>query len=315
MIIVGAGIAGLLAANLMGRLRPIVHEAQPTLPHNHHSILRFRTSVVGDALGIPFRRVRVVRATLPWRNPVADALAYAEKCSGTLRSDRSLPAAPEFVERYIAPPDLVARMAEGVTINLGSPWDFSAGGEKVISTIPMPTLATLVDHKWSTRVDFEWVSGWNVLAEVPRCDAYASLYVPSPDHDFARVSLTGDQMIVEVPNHHDEIPDNLVEGLAEGWARDAAHMLGIQFGRLRDLRVVRQDYAKILPIDEGERRRFIYETSTVRNIAFSLGRFATWRPGLLADDLVKDIRVIEGLATNPASAGYDAERRERERSR
>ncbi len=29
---------------------------------------------------------------------------------------------------------------------------------------------------------------------------------------------------------------------------------------------------------------------------YSLGRFATWRPGLLLDDLVNDIRVIQKIA-------------------
>ena len=307
MIIVGAGIAGLLAANLMGRHRPIIHEAQPALPHNHHSVLRFRSSVVGDALGIPFRKVRVVRATMPWRNPVADSLAYAEKCSGTLRSDRSLPQATEAVDRYIAPPDLVARMAERVEVVLDSSWDFSDRSEKVVSTIPMPTLANVVGHVWGPGIKFEWVSGFNVLADVAHCDAFVSLYVPDPRLEYARVSLTGRQLIVEAPN---VLPPPRDDG--ERWAIEAAHLLGIKRPRLGDVRLVRQDYAKILPIDEGERRRFIYETSTVRQIAFSLGRFATWRPTLLADDLVKDVRIIENMATS-SSLGYDAEKMERDR--
>jgi hypothetical protein len=31
---------------------------------------------------------------------------------------------------------------------------------------------------------------------------------------------------------------------------------------------------------------------------FSLGRFATWRPGLQMDDLVQDVRKIEGWFSN-----------------
>ena len=45
-------------------------------------------------------------------------------------------------------------------------------------------------------------------------------------------------------------------------------------------------------IDEELRKDFIYWATDKHNI-FSLGRFATWRPGLLLDDLVKDIRLID----------------------
>lgn len=54
----------------------------------------------------------------------------------------------------------------------------------------------------------------------------------------------------------------------------------------------KQTYAKILPIEEGLRKDFIY-WATKEHDVYSLGRFATWRPGLLLDDLVKDIQKIE----------------------
>ena len=38
-------------------------------------------------------------------------------------------------------------------------------------------------------------------------------------------------------------------------------------------------------IDETLRRRWLYWCSTERGVCYNLGRFATWRPGLLADDL------------------------------
>src|SRR4051812_33221531 len=115
-VIIGAGIAGLLAANILKHHRPIVLEAQERLPNNHSAVLRFRTNRVGEVLGIPFKKVKVLKATLPWKNPVADSLAYAHKCLGTYRSDRSIPERPEEVERWVAPPDLIKRMANMVDI-------------------------------------------------------------------------------------------------------------------------------------------------------------------------------------------------------
>ncbi len=51
---------------------------------------------------------------------------------------------------------------------------------------------------------------------------------------------------------------------------------------------------KILPIDEDVRKRFIMWASDKHQV-YSLGRFATWRPGLLLDDVVNDVRVIQRI--------------------
>ena len=56
-----------------------------------------------------------------------------------------------------------------------------------------------------------------------------------------------------------------------------------------------QKYAKIQPIDETARKQFLAWATDNFNI-FSLGRFATWRPGLLLDDLVQDVQRIEKWA-------------------
>jgi hypothetical protein len=117
--IVGAGMAGLLAGNMMRQLAPQIMEEQKQLPNNHSAVLRFRTSKVGDALGIRFRKVRMVKTALEWRNPVADALAYAYKNGGVRLSDRSITAGMTVDDRYIAPPDLIERMARGLDIAYG----------------------------------------------------------------------------------------------------------------------------------------------------------------------------------------------------
>jgi hypothetical protein len=303
--IVGAGISGLIAANLLKHRDPVVVEAQDKLPNNHSAVLRFRTSVVGDALGIPFRKVSVIKAVAGWRNPVADALAYSRKSGGIMLSNRSVNFASGFevAERFIAPPDLIERMAERVDVRCGIRFDFSAG-PKFISTIPMPDLMGAL--KYDHQLQFLWTPGVNVRARVDSCDAYVSLYVPDPDLPFSRVSLTGDELIVECPNN-DYFPGKTFENEI---AVDAANLLGIDPSSVHSIETVRQQYAKINPVDEGERRRFIYHASTETGRAFSLGRFATWRPGLLADDLVNDVRVIDGMIGSRSSQ-YDAEKRER----
>lgn len=289
MKIIGAGIAGLLAANMLRHKNPIVYEQQDSLPNNHSAVLRFRSHVIGDVTGIEFKKVTVIKASLPWKNAIADALAYAEKNTGTSRSDRSLPSNNlEPVERFIAPTNLISRLAETADIRYSiknSFNDIRPDKEPIISTIPMPSLMIALNYgpNISTTPAFTAVSGTNLIATVANCDAYASLYTPSPFYPFSRISLTGNELVAEVPTEAIDDPEIIYA---------AASLIGIERDRLTDVRIKKQQYAKILPIDDGLRKRFIAWATDTHGI-YSLGRFACWRPQTLLDDLVQDIRLIE----------------------
>lgn len=297
MLIIGAGLAGLLAANILRHRNPLVLEKQLELPNNHSAVLRFRSSIVSDVTGIPFRKVQVIKGTLPWLNPVADSLAYAEKNTGLLRSDRSLPLSVASVERYIAPPDLIQLLASGLNIRYNHDHIYGSNRSDipVISTIPMPLLMGFLDYPKIPA--FPSISGCNIRAKISNCDAYVSLYTPNPFYPFSRVSLTGDEIIAEIPHvvNLSEVDPDLIF--------TAAGLLGIDKRRVIGIEIHGQAYAKILPIDEGERTRFIAWATDEHNI-YSLGRFACWRPNTLLDDLVQDIRLIERWINNKGSDGY-----------
>lgn len=286
--IVGAGMAGLLAANMLRHRDPVVWEIQPSLPNNHSAVLRFRSSAVGDVLNIPFKKVQMIKDHIPWRNAVADALAYSFKNNGEYRSDRSIIAGQTVAERWIAPPDLISRMAERLEIRYGKSFDFKisnyGANDPIISTLPMPILMKELEFKDASSIRFNSISGLNVKATISNCDAYISLLIPNPNIPFSRVSITGNEMIVEVAKN----PDNLDH---EEIAVRAADLLGLKYD-FYDVRSYPQKYAKITPIDEDRRKEFQH-WATVNHNVYSLGRFATWRPNILLDDLVKDIRKID----------------------
>jgi hypothetical protein len=289
LVIVGAGISGLLAANMLKHHNPMVVEAQSALPNNHSAVLRFRSDIVGQTLGIPFRKVNVLKATAPYLNPVADALAYSLKTTGVMRSDRSITTTGyETVERYIAPPNLIERMAKGIEIRYNFKFEETVAGDNLISTIPMPTMMKLLEYQTESRAGFYFSSGLNIVACIHQCNAYASLYVPDPFYPFSRISLTEDEMIAEISQTEDGLEET------KQWiAVQAAELLGAEDRLDMDSIVAKpQKYSKILPIDENARRSFLHWATINHNI-YSLGRFATWRPGLLTDDLVKDIRLID----------------------
>ena len=296
MIVIGAGMAGLLAAGMLQQKCSAVHERGVQLPNSHSAVLRFRSSIVADTLNIPFKKVQVLKAVDPWRNAVADAMAYSVKTNGagTLRSIVS--ANGQLSERYIAPEDLVQQMRERVSSDIifdseVEPEDLHQWfqqREPVISTMPMPELMRLTG--WAPRSQFRYQPGRNVVADLVGVDAYCSVYTPNPEHPTYRVSITGDKLIAELSRK--AVQQNFGRNDVLHYALQA---VGLSAEHVLHAEIKDQPYAKILPIDEQERRRFILYATEQFGI-YSLGRFATWRPGLLLDDVVHDVRVIQRLA-------------------
>lgn len=294
MIIIGAGLAGLLAANMLHYLKPKVYEAQNDLPNNHSAVLRFKESTFGDVCGIQFKQVKLIKTVVPWRNAVADALAYSNKNLGYAYSNRSITQEErDNGIRYIAPPDLIAKLAERTRLHLGWAANFKARtvgkmawgkDEPTISTVPMPVLMDQLEWPHRDQVSFSYRPGVNVHARITGCDAYVGLAFPDPELPYSRVSITGDNLIVEGG-----------ERLSATCIHEIAQHLGIDEDRFVDITVHRQRYQKINSIDNTLRKEFIFWATHEHNI-YSLGRFATWRPGLLLDSLVNDVRMIEKWA-------------------
>jgi hypothetical protein len=311
--IVGAGMAGLLAANMFRKDdRVAVIEAAPSLPNNHSAVLRFRSMVVSDVLGIEFKKVSVMRAIHPWKNPLADALAYSFKSNG-VGSLRSIAHADgSMVDRYIAPPDLIARMAGGVAIGYDIPLtaemvrEGRLEGHHIISTIPMPAAMDLLE--WNGfRPEFRYQHGTNIVVKLNDVEAWGSLYVPAPSFLGARLSLMGNTMIIECPTLDSEamrLRDEAA-GAAEDAVAEACAMMGIPPGKVAHYHIRAQRYAKIMEVPDAIRKTFIMWASEVHNF-HSLGRFATWRPGLLLDDVVHDVRVIQRIIRASPAPRYEA---------
>ena len=305
MIIIGAGMAGLLAGGMIRDEPVTIHERTPSLPNNHSAVLRFRSSIVGDTLGIEFKKVKMMKAVAPWRNPVADSLSYSQKTNGTATLRSVMTADGSVAERFIAPENLIQLMADRVNGDIWYGSDFhplkADPEETIISTIPMPALMKALNY--ANIPEFRYVPGFNINCRLEHADAYVSLYVPNPGYSFNRVSLTGNKLTIEFAMPHDSAAtvDQLLsqyEGQSVDvlytFIDDALKLLGIEDMEYNDVVMKKQPYAKILPIDEGERRRFIVWASDTYNI-YSLGRFATWRPGLLMDDVVDDVRKIRRI--------------------
>lgn len=291
MIIIGAGMAGLLAARMLVRRSPRVLERQHQIPNNHHAVLRFRTEAVSTVTNIPFKRVRVLKEVFGG-NGISAAVQYSRKVTGRAQVRSIIDTDP--VDRFIAPPDFIAQLAAGTNIEYG----YTVSSEDddirlwrrawpVISTMPMPKLMDLLDYS-GPRPEFRHKAGVVWTATVPDCDLYATIYFPSDRYPFYRASITGDELMVELAT------DSLQAHNPIDWEQEicAAFGLGCE---LSPWEIKQQPYAKLDQMTERERQyaRAFMHWATINYGVYSLGRFATWRAGLLMDDLVQDVQKID----------------------
>lgn len=293
MIIYGAGMAGLLAASMLRRHRPLVYEAKASLPDNHKALLRFRSDAVSKATGIPFRKVRVQKAV--WRDgelrdfcTIADNNAYSRKVTGraTNRSVLNL----ESSDRWIAPEDFIEQLAKTADIRYSSPLSsdvFSRPeeNEPVISTIPLPVMAAQCGY--NLPEDCTGSSPvWVVTCKLDDVDLYQTVYFPRDGAQY-RASITGGTLIIELmtdPGSH--VYDTVDNVLA---------VFGLNGVSYSGLVVTKQERGKVFSNDPDACRRCVLFLTDVYRI-YSLGRFATWRQ-LLMDDVVQDVAVIDRLIT------------------
>jgi hypothetical protein len=301
--IYGAGMAGLLAANMLRRYRPIIHEAAPELPDNHGAILRFRSDAVSRATGIPFRKVRVQKAVRTYaglsdRATIADANKYSLKVTGAISARSILDLSP--VERWIAPDNFLDLLARDCIIKTSHPLtanvlaDMQGADDKqqvAISTVPMPVLMDMVDWNLGEPPPFQWQSIWSVTADIigVPVDVYQTIYYPEPQIPYYRASITGKRLIIESRAMDFEAHDWI-----QGILRDFGIPSGFDSVNYEYLDHKYQEYGKLLPMtNDGLRRSFIMAMTDQYNL-YSLGRFGTWRQ-ILLDDVVTDVTKIDAM--------------------
>lgn len=295
--IIGAGMAGLLAGNMLRRHDIRILEKKAELPDNHSALLRFRSTQVSDATGIPFTKVLVDKALWDGQDMFASAtLAQANAYSlivtnGELHPRSIKNMAPE--ERYLAPEDFVSQMAKNLHIEFNQDIIKPRYDHPVISTIPMPIMMDAVGWDSNPRFGFEPI--WTLRARVvsPVSHVYQTIYSIKGLGSWYRATLHQDSLILEFV----EEPPIFHNGDELTLAMDALKVFC--GGRsqanfdIRDIAIKHQPFGKIMPIDEEERKKFILHLTDKWNI-YSLGRFATWRP-ILLDHLVRDIKHIESM--------------------
>lgn len=289
MIIIGAGMAGLLCSIM--NPGSLIMEAGPERETDHKAILRMRSEQISNITGIPFKKVQVHKSIWfesqeVYQTPRMMNL-YAIKVSG-IASLRSISKTANET-RFIPPYNFVSLLKDRAgKIEYNSPVSHDSFPEKswpIISTIPLPVLANALfdDNPYSElcKADSIYVNRFQII----NCDSYATVYYPDPMFSAYRASLNGDSLIVEGK-----------KPLTESERVEVLYSFGLDdsFVGIHEVQDHIQVFGKIREIDPVKRNNFILKATIEHNV-YSLGRFATWRPKVMLDDVVNDVYVIRRL--------------------
>lgn len=284
MKIIGAGVSGLLC----GALNPgsTIYEAGPERDTGQKAVFRLRSERICDLLGIEFKKVKVHKAIWFDDRECAPSIQlahmYSHKVTGkiTCRSIFDI----DSVERFIPPVDFIDQLAERCDII----WDYSIDGLSDTSVPIVSTAPICVNAKLCGLAMQSVSSGGDiVINRIPLedCDSYCTMYYPSPEINTYRASITGDVLIIES-----------IGGLTDRELNKICWSFGIPFKRsmLNHVKNKIQKNGKISSMDNKEREKIISDMTLNHNL-YSLGRFATWRPKVMLDDVLDDICHIRRL--------------------
>jgi hypothetical protein len=254
---------------------------------------------VAKLTGIEFRKVFVSKGIMSKGSFVSPSIAlsnrYAKKVTGRLSGDRSiLDIKP--VHRYVAPDTFYEQLVDAARMRIfwNTKVDFNKIDTPHISTAPLP--AVMSELGIQTELQFDRAPITVVRCRVRGADVFQTVYFTDDDTPMYRASITGDTLIIEAMT---------TEVAPKAWLPRALVLVERAFATdtVQVLDTVQQQYGKIVPIADADRKRILFNLTQERKI-YSLGRFATWR-NILLDDVVQDVYAIKRMMN---SSLYDVRR-------
>lgn len=294
MYIIGAGMAGCLA----GVMNPTAQilEMMPAFKRTHDAVLRFRDDSVSKQVGIPFKKVKVNKGIFVdgYVKPnIQYANMYSMKVTDGKIMDRSIWNTEPSI-RYVAPSDFHNMLEDMCHSRISYKCEFKPENhvrDPIISTMPMNKLAQLLKYEFKSLFNYRPITVDRF--KVANCDVHQTVYFPAFETPIYRITLTGEDLIVESVHDQRFYPiEHTYDVILEAFGIPAVY--------LEQHEASIQSYGKIEPIDDAERKKFMHYATLTHNI-YSLGRFATWR-NILLDDVLNDIFMIRKFMN---SSEYD----------
>jgi protoporphyrinogen oxidase len=309
VLIIGNGIAGQAAAfHYRGHDVAIIDPRGAQHPLvGHSAVMRTKSNEIGLYLNTEMEKIWVEKAVyrsgkLYSQPTLLDRNQYSLKTTGRIdqRSISSLSSGERFVFKeslnykslgMVVNDEVHAIENKRVKLAGDVVWD-EYQFDICISTAPMPVNMRLCGLQRDVSFTEERI---DVLRGEIGVDSsvYQTVYLPDPDEMFNRISLHRKTIIAESSAGH-MVSMFSDDELGRLLALKVEKIFGIGTNLIKNVRRAEQKAGKISEIDDIARKEIIMELSHKHGV-YSLGRYACWRPKLMADDLPKDIKRIDDI--------------------
>lgn len=316
--IIGAGIAGLMAAYYFAKngYEVVVLERKPTLTNDHSAVLRFREDM-RSFLPIPLEEAKLFKnicfgGKLHNQSNIFFNNLYSIKSTGALR-ERSINKLDTEM-RFIPPEnfyELLVLICKGVNVNFKTNYaadknDILEDGWEVITTAPLPVTLKMLEISHDISFSSNSIDTWNyTLDEKFQSNVHQTIYFPSRDfmNPAYRISILGNRIVAElntdlnINGRHDfDTAAKIKLQIKDAFGVD---LTASASGKFRT-----QPLGKLVNINEETRKKLLYEITKDFGV-YTLGRFATWREGIMTPDVKKDIMKIKQWISLKDISGYD----------
>ncbi len=286
MIILRLGLTSLICGAM--NTGSIIIEPGPERDSDHQAILRLRTDNITKLLNIPTKGVTVYKSIWydHWEvQPTPRMLSlYSKKVTGRIESRSILDISPK--KRFIPPKNLYSILLEMNNIKYNTELALDIHDNcPIVSTMHMPELARELEYDLDSIGQFNYKPIYVTKYLLYKCDSYATIYYPGKETFVYRASLNQNELIIESSY---KFQDNELGYILDSFGLHAADV------REQVVNNHKQKYGKISEINNDKRNQFITKLTLDHNI-YSLGRFATWRPKVMLDDVIDDVQVIRRL--------------------
>lgn len=321
IVVIGSGIAGCLAANFFKAEEVVVVEKSPKINFNssHNAVMRMGDQRIGLILGSRLKKIEV-KKEFYWDGviykdpPISAKNSYSLKVSGIIQ-ERSIkrPSGGRYlfdedknylkgIRRHFSSEVIKIEDKFLELKDLVSSRIYREEYDVCISTIPLFSLGKIIGWE-EFDVFFDLRRVYTCVFDIGKSFPVSSevnqtIYVSDICFDMYRATLQGCKMIFEFVGLEEEKENKEREGK---WGKEIIEIMAL-FGIPNpilyfdpdEFEFKRNSQGKISKIDEGKRKGILSSITEEYNL-YSLGRYATWKPQLMVEDLVQDLERIREM--------------------
>jgi len=305
VVIIGAGLSGLIAAGAFGEEDISLYDPSKRFD-SHKAVMRLRNTNITNYIPCALKEINVTKGifyqgSYHHQSNIFLNNLYSMKTYGSL-GERSLSELGN-IKRYLIQkirrdliPEVIKKRILAIRSNpnrivISYPGVKKESHEEeydvCISTIPMPTLLNMSEGIEYDKTIFKSTRIYVTIIHLDHLNStvHQTLYYPEGSRTSYpyRATLQENKIIIESMSD------------SRNSDKDVVQSFGLNYNDVDENKIItyKQDMGKIIPIENSTRKKIMRDLSMKLNV-YSFGRFAIWKP-IRVDQALEDIERIKML--------------------